>query len=90
MPNLKHLVNSIPLAPIKICALPGCEQLAEEVNRHLIDFRQSILEIDPSKASLYGYAEESFLIECECPRFGTGESKGIIKESVRGVIFFLW
>lgn len=36
-----------------------------------------------------GYSEETFLVDCECPRFGTGEGKGIIKESVRGTDLFV-
>ena len=36
-----------------------------------------------------GYAEESFLIDCDCPRFGTGEAKGVINESIRGVDLFI-
>ena len=36
-----------------------------------------------------GYSEETFLVDCECPRFGTGEGKGIIKESVRGTDLYV-
>ena len=36
-----------------------------------------------------GYAEESFLIDCDCPRFGTGAAKGVINESIRGVDLFI-
>ena len=89
MPNLKYLADSIPVAPLKICALPGCEALAQEVNDYMVDFRQAILKINPGKKDLYGYAADSFLVNCECPRFGTGEAKGILKESVRGVDLFL-
>ena len=36
-----------------------------------------------------GYCEVSFLLDCACPRFGTGEAKGILKDSVRGADLFI-
>ena len=43
----------------------------------------------PDKADIYGYSQKSFLIGSECPRFGSGEAKGRILESVRGVDLFI-
>ena len=88
MVNLDLLKKSIPVAPLKIAALPGCERLSETVDKHLAEYRQ-ILAKEKSGLPFAGYIEDSFLIECECPRFGTGEAKGRIKDSVRGTDLFI-
>ncbi|MDO5391217.1 MAG: ribose-phosphate pyrophosphokinase [Eubacteriales bacterium] len=89
MPNIELLEKSIPVAPIKIAALAGCEDLAREVDQKLVRFRKELVERNQSGINPQGYSEDSFLIDCECPRFGTGEGKGYIKESVRGVDLYI-
>ena len=89
MPNIELLEKSMPVAPIRIAAL-GCRELAEEVDRKLVKFRKELVERKQLSVIPQGYSEESFIVECECPRFGTGEGKGYIKESVRGTdLYFL-
>ncbi len=89
MANLDYLEHSIPVAPLKICALAGCENLAHTIDQYLVQFRRDLLLRNPDKADIYGYSGESFLIGSVCPRFGTGEAKGRILESVRGVDLFI-
>ncbi|MDO4621663.1 MAG: ribose-phosphate pyrophosphokinase [Eubacteriales bacterium] len=89
MANTKYLIDSMPVAPLKIIALPGCEKLAQEVNDYIVTFRKEIVAQNPEKAKIYGYLEDNYLLEAECPRFGSGEAKGIIRESVRGVDLYL-
>ncbi len=89
MPNIELLEKSLPVAPIKIAALAGCQDLAREVDSKLVRFRKELVSHNQSGVNLEGYSADSFLIECECPRFGTGEGKGFIKESVRGVDLFI-
>ena len=84
MPNIELLEKSMPVAPIRIAALAGCRELAEEVDKKLVKFRKELVAAKKSTIIPQGYAEKSFLVDCECPRFGTGEGKGYIKESVRG------
>ena len=89
MANLGLLENSIPVAPIKIAALKGCEELAHKVDQYLVQFRKDLVAHNANGLSLSGYSEDSFLVSCECPRFGSGEAKGKINESVRGVDLFV-
>ena len=89
MANLDLLENSIPVAPIKIAALKGCEDMAKQVNDYLVEYRKKMVENHTNGISWSGYSEDSFLIDCECPRFGSGEAKGKINESVRGVDLFV-
>ena len=88
MPNIELLEKSMPVAPIRIAAL-GCRELAEKVDRKLVKFRKELVERKQLSAIPQGYSEESFIVECECPRFGTGEGKGYIKESVRGTDLYI-
>ena len=89
MANLGLLENSIPVAPIKIAALKGCEELAKKVDQYLVQFRKDLVAHNANGLSLSGYSEESFLVDCECPRFGSGEAKGKLNESVRGTDLFV-
>ena len=89
MANLDYLVHSVPVAPLKICALPGCETLARTIDQYLVKFRQDLVNINPEKQQIFGYSADSFLLGCECPRFGTGESKGMLMESIRGMDLFI-
>ena len=83
--------DQLPVAPLKLAALKSCRELAEKVNDHIVGFRRNdIEELKRREADLHyrGYDVNSYLLDCECPRFGSGEAKGIIKESVRGTDVF--
>ena len=43
MANLDYLVHSVPVAPLKICALPGCEDLAHTIDQYLVEFRRDLV-----------------------------------------------
>lgn len=83
--------DQLPVAPLKIAALESCRELAEKVNSHIVGFRRNdIEELKRREADLHyrGYDVNSYLLKCACPRFGSGESKGIINESIRGTDIF--
>lgn len=66
------------IAPLGIIAMRGTERLARKIDRYLVDWaRGSAMEA------------ESFLVEAECPRFSSGDAKGIIKSTVRGKDLFI-
>ena len=90
MANLDLLECSIPVAPIKIIALKGCTELGNIVDKYLVSFRKDMVNRRNShNISWSGYSEESFLVDSECPRFGSGEAKGKINASIRGADLFL-
>lgn len=74
MANLDLLENSIPVAPLKLAALPGSMEMAKKVDAYLVQFRKELSE-RRNGVPFSGYSEDSFLIDCECPRFGSGEAK---------------
>ena len=88
MANLDLLENSIPVAPLKLAALPGSMEMAKKVDSYLVQFRKELSE-RRNGVPFSGYSEDSFLIDCECPRFGSGEAKGKINESVRGADLYI-
>ena len=89
MANLEPLIQSIPVAPLKLASLEGCRTLADQVNNYLESFRHESPTNVGQADSLQGYCADSYLLECECPRFGSGEGKGVLKESVRGCDLFI-
>ena len=79
----------LPIAPLKIVALEGCRDLAKEVDKYLVDFREKGNQEFQDTPNFHGYHEESYLLKSSCPRFGSGEAKGILYESVRGDDLFI-
>lgn len=90
MPNLRELENAMPVGPLKIVALSSAREMGNKVNDYLVQFRKDInnekVKQDPA---FQGYIEENYLVDAECPRFGSGESKGIFRESVHGKDLFI-
>lgn len=79
----------LPIAPLKIVALEGCRDLAKEVDKFLVDFREKGNQEFKDTPNFHGYHEETYLLKSSCPRFGSGEAKGILYESVRGDDLFI-
>ena len=83
--------DSLPVAPLKLAALESCMDLATQVNDHIVFFRRNdIEELLRRKEDLNyrGYDVDSYLLDLKCPRFGSGEAKAVINESVRGADIF--
>lgn len=90
MPNLDELRNAIPVAPLKLVALPSAERMGRRINDYLVEFRKHAgndkVKNDPA---FHGYIESNYLAHIQCPRFGTGEGKAVFSESIRGKDLFL-
>ena len=88
----KETDTILPVAPLKIAALESCRDLAEKVNGHLIRMRkadESAAETRSKSLHYRGYDAETYLLDIACPRFGTGEGKGQINETIRGTDLFV-
>ena len=66
MANLEPLIQSIPVAPLKLASLEGCRTLADQVNNYLVSFRHESPTNVGQADSLQGYCADSYLLECEC------------------------
>lgn len=81
--------TTLPVAPLKLAALSSSIELAEKVNAYLVEFRKKRSTDDTLPFHFNGYLADSYLLKNACPRFGTGEAKGVIRESVRGSDLFI-
>lgn len=84
MPNLHELENAMPVAPLGIIALKSMEEFGERINEHVYSYRSHAHNPFKNVSAFEGYLSENYLIDHATPRFGSGEGKGHIKESVRG------
>ena len=89
MPNLHSLENALPVAPLKLVVMDSATGIGNEVNDYLVEFRKSINNNLKKETGFQGYVEDSYIAKAECPRFGTGEGKGVFKESIRGKDLFI-
>ena len=89
MPNIKLMESGLPVAPLKIGALESCRELGEKVNDYIVQFRKSTMDKNTDSPLYYNYLRDNYLIDCPCPRFGSGEAKGLLTESIRGADLFL-
>lgn len=83
------LVETIPFGTLGILALESSREMGKRVNDYIVDWRAERTKKHTTASSLAGYNRNSFLINSSCPRFGSGEAKGIISESVRGDDLYL-
>ena len=80
-----------PEGPLGIIAMRGTEELGEKVNRYLIRWRDHTEEttVEGDMVTTPGQQRQDFLVRTTCPRFGNGEGKGMIKDSVRGYDIYI-
>ncbi len=78
----------MPIGPLGVIAMRGCEEMGKAVNDYLTKW-QVDNSTDEKLHSFYGSEANGFLIRANCPRFGTGEGKGMILDSVRGYDLYI-
>lgn len=81
-------LDSLPTGPLKIAALEGCRDFAKVVDKDLSEMRRKS-PLAGLNFPLKGYIEDSYLVDFSCPRYGTGEGRGIINDSVRGADLYI-
>ncbi|MCI8357522.1 MAG: ribose-phosphate pyrophosphokinase [Lachnospiraceae bacterium] len=89
MPNIEQLKTAMPVAPIMILTTQAALPLAQKINSYLVEFRQNLDNSFKNDPAFYGYMEDNYLFEVDCPRFGSGEGKAILNTSVRGKDIFI-
>lgn len=73
-----------PVAPLGLIVLPGAKDLGDKVNKFLVDWYNKDLGLTNKK-----FMKKSFILNSECPRFTSGDGKGIINDSVRGYDLYI-
>ena len=85
----KRNLETIPVGSLGMISLPGCKTLGEKVDHYLVKWRAERESEHKDSLAFSGYQRESYLLNAKVPRFGTGEAKGVIMESVRGTDLYL-
>ena len=76
--------ETIPVGPLGIICLPSCKVLGDKINSYIVDWRLKRENEHTDTLPFNGYLKDSYLVDAKVPRFGSGEGKGIINQSVRG------
>lgn len=84
MPSEEKNLETIPVGPLGIVAMDNCSGLGKQVDDYIVGWRGSRTGSYTHTIAFAGYQKDSYLVNARVPRFGSGEAKGIINESVRG------
>ena len=85
----QRVLETIPVGSLGLIPLKSCEELGRQVNDYLVKWRHSSDLEHKSSIAFTGYERDSYLIPAHTPRFGSGEGKGTIDDSVRGNDLYL-
>lgn len=85
----ERILDNIPVGSLGIIAVDGCEEMGNKVNDYLVKWRKEETRFQKDNLVFNGYEKPNYLINAKVPRFGSGEAKGIINESVRGKDLYL-
>ena len=82
-------VETIPVGPLGIIAMPGCEALCDKIDKYLVKWRANQASEHQQNIAFYGYQRDTYKVNVSLPRFGSGEAKGVVNESVRGFDLYI-
>ena len=77
-------LNTLPVGRLGILPLQSCTSLGQKVDNYLVRWRKERQNELKSTIAFEGYERDSYIIASSTPRFGSGEAKGVINESIRG------
>ena len=80
----ERTLENLPVGPLGFIPVTGCEELGKNVDDYLVKWRKESSDTNSEDAVFAEYSKDSFIVDAKVPRFGSGEAKGIINESVRG------
>lgn len=86
----RNFQDSMPLAPLKIVAMNNCKEIGDKVNQIILSRRKEALTHSRKPDFMTAdYDADNYLVDFDVPRFGTGEGRAIINESIRGCDLFI-
>lgn len=81
--------TKIPGGKLGIIALESCKTLGNEIDNYIIKWRTETNQQFQNSIACDGYLRDTYLLDASCPRFGSGEAKGVIQESVRDMDLYI-
>lgn len=85
----KRNLETIPVGSLGMIPLKGCSKLGKKVDYYLVKWRTERESEHKDSLAFSGYQRDTYILSADVPRFGSGEGKGVIKESVRGTDLYL-
>ena len=85
----KRILDNAPFGQLGLITASGCSQMGTEIDQYLIQWRAERQHEHADSPAFAGYQRPSYIINSKVPRFGTGEAKGVIDQSVRGMDLYL-
>jgi len=89
MPRNDVMLETNPVGTLGIIPLKSCTALGEKVNNYLVEWRKERHNEHVGTLDFAGYRRDSYILDAKTPRFGSGEAKCVLNESVRGYDLFL-
>ncbi len=81
--------DTIPVGSLGLIPLHGCENLCKKISDYIADWRQERENEHKTTIAFSGYMKDNYIVKADVPRFGSGEAKGVILQSVRGYDLYL-
>ncbi len=85
----KRNLETIPVGSLGLISLEGCKILGDKVDKFLVKWRTERESEHKDSLAFAGYQRDTYQLGAKVPRFGSGEAKGMILESVRGTDLYL-
>ena len=85
----KRNLETIPVGSLRMIPLEGCRELGKKIDSYLVKWRTERENEHKDSLAFAGYQRDSYILDAKIARFGSGEAKGIINESVRGTDLYL-
>lgn len=82
-------INTLPVGALGIIPLKSCTDMGDKIDKYITTWRKNRESDLKDTIAFAGYEKDSFIIDADTPRFGSGEAKGFLKESIRGKDLFL-
>ena len=89
MDNFDEIRDKLPVAPLEIIAMDSAKDLARGVDSYIVQSRKAEISKFAFDPSIQGYQRDTYMGHARCPRFGTGEAKAVLDDSIRGKDLFL-
>ena len=89
MPRDERHTATIPYGTLGIIPLKSCSAMGEKVDEYLVNWREQREHENQSNIAFSGNKRDSYVVSASTPRFGSGEGKGVLNDSVRGYDLYI-